>query len=132
MNFLLLRLHQFIPAIIWFFISLILLCLPGSTIPKYPWLALIHADKWIHIALFGILCFLCSFPLRSSTLSQQQKKKWFVLITLAGITYGTIMEFVQDQWIPNRSFELMDIAADSTGCALALFYSFRKFMRGGL
>lgn len=58
--------------------------------------------------------------------------RWFILITVLGIAYGTVMEFVQDQWIPNRSFELMDIAADSAGSLLALFYSFRKFLREGL
>jgi len=123
---------QFIPAIAWFIISLILLCLPGSTIPKYPWLALIHADKWIHIGLFGVLCFLFSFPFRKSSLSNGKKRKWFILITVLGILYGTAMEFVQENWIPNRSFEVLDIVADSTGCLLALFYSFRKFLREGL
>jgi VanZ family protein len=126
------RFKQFIPAITWFIISLVLLCLPGSTIPKYPWLAVIHADKWIHITLFGILCFLFSFPFSQSSLTIPEKKKGFVLITLSGIIYGTIMEFVQDQWIPNRSFEVLDIVADSAGCGLALIYSFRKFLRGGL
>lgn len=123
---------QFIPAMVWFALSVVLLCLPGSAIPKYSWLALIHADKWIHITLFFILCFLFSFPLKKSSLAKNEKLKWFVLITLAGIAYGTLMEFVQDRWIPNRSFELLDIVADSTGSALALIYSLRKFLRGGL
>ena len=123
---------QFIPAIAWFVLSLVLLCLPGSTIPKYPWLALIHADKWVHITLFFILCFLFSFPIKRSSLTKNEKLKWFVLITLAGIAYGTLMEFVQDRWIPNRSFEVLDIVADGTGSTLALVYSWRKFLRGGL
>lgn len=123
---------QFIPAIAWFVLSLVLLCLPGSTIPKYPWLALVHADKWIHIILFFILCFLFSFPIKRSSLTKNEKLKRFVLITLAGIAYGTLMEFVQERWIPSRSFEVLDIVADSTGSALALVYSWRKFLRGGL
>ena len=52
---------KLIPAIGWFIVSLILLCLPGSAIPKYPWLSAIYADKWVHIFMFGMLSFLfCS------------------------------------------------------------------------
>jgi len=50
---------------------------------------------------------------------------------LGGIVYGTIMEFVQKYWIPNRSFEILDIAADSVGCLLAYLYSRRRFLQGG-
>ncbi len=131
-NFIELVFKQFLPAIAWFIISLILLCLPGSAIPKYSWLALIHADKWIHIALFGILCILFSFPFRKSSLSNQSIGRIFLLITALGILYGTAMEFVQEKWIPNRSFEVLDIVADSTGCILAVLYSFRNFLRKGL
>jgi hypothetical protein len=122
-----LRFQSFIPAILWFICSLILLCLPGSSIPKYPWLAMIHADKWIHISLFFILCCLFSYPFRKSDTSLVKRKNWFFLILVGGILYGTIMEFVQERWIPNRSFELLDIAADSVGCLLAFLYVNKKF-----
>ncbi|MES2331953.1 MAG: VanZ family protein [Bacteroidota bacterium] len=123
--------NRFIPAIAWFILLLILLCLPGSTIPKYPWLATIHFDKWVHISLFFILCFLFCRPFRNSNQTNEQRKKWFVWILLSGILYGTIMEFVQKYWIPNRSFEVWDIAADSVGCLLAYWYSSRKFLQRG-
>ena len=116
---------KFIPAVIWFIISLILLCLPGSTIPKYPWLNAIYADKWVHIFLFGMLCFLFCYPVRVSSLNIYNKKKWFLYILLNGIAYGTIMEFVQKYWIPNRSFEIWDIVADSCGCLLGVGISLR-------
>jgi VanZ family protein len=120
---------RFIPAITWFLFTLVLLCLPGSTLPKYPWLAVIHADKWVHIFLFFVLCFLFGWPLRSGAYSHVQLKKWFLLIALSGIVYGTIMEFVQKYWIPDRSFELGDILADSTGSLLAYFYCIKKWLR---
>ncbi len=122
---------RFIPAIGWFILSLILLCLPGSTIPKYPWLATIYADKWVHITLFFILCFLFVRPFRKSGYKDLQRKKWFLGIVLGGIAYGTIMEFVQKYWIPNRSFEILDIAADSVGCLLAYLYSLKRFLQKG-
>jgi hypothetical protein len=83
---------SFLPAIGWFFLSLILLCLPGSHVPKYPFLSLIYADKWIHIGLFGMLCFLFNHPLGKSSWSIISKKRGFLLISLGGIFYGTVME----------------------------------------
>lgn len=120
--------RRFIPAIAWFAISLILLCLPGSAIPKYPWLTVVHADKWIHITLFFILCLLFTWPFRLSSLDSSKRKQSFLLILFGGIAYGTLMEFVQKYWIPNRSFELGDIAADSVGSLLAYWYSVRRFL----
>jgi VanZ family protein len=81
--------------------------------------------------MFFILCFLFSWPLSKSNLPGSKLKKWFLVIALSGIAYGTTMEFVQKYWIPNRSFELLDIMADSIGCLLAFVYSWRKFLRRG-
>lgn len=46
------------------------------------------------------------------------------MITGIGIGYGIAMEFVQKYWVINRSFEKMDILADSVGCLLALAFSY--------
>lgn len=120
---------RFLPAITWLILSLVLLCAPGSVIPKYPWLEQIYADKWVHIILFFVLCFLFSYPFRFSNNNSTFRRNWFLLILLCGMAYGTSMEFVQKYWIPNRSFEIWDIVADSIGCLLAYFYAVKKFMR---
>jgi VanZ family protein len=120
-------LPRFIPAIVWWLFSLVLLTLPGSRFPKYPWLATIHADKWIHIFLFGMLCLLFCFPFRNSDHSRSLKQQWFFRILLLVIAYGIIMEFVQDAWVVNRSFELADIAADTAGALLGWGWSRKKF-----
>ena len=77
--------------------------------------------------MFGILCFLFNRAYSKIILNRSTLKKYFLAVTLAGIAYGTTMEFVQKYWIPNRSFELLDILADSIGCLLALLYCRRKF-----
>jgi VanZ family protein len=119
--------RRLIPAIAWFIVSLILLCLPGSALPKYSFLATIHADKWVHIFMFGVLCFLFCRAVNTISLPTKNAEKHFVLIMLMGIAYGIVMEFVQKWWIPNRSFELTDILADATGCVLGWLYSRNKF-----
>lgn len=122
---------SFLPAILFFILTVILLCLPGSTLPKSRWLADIHADKIAHIGMFGLLCVLWSMPLRSGVVSIKQKKQWFGRILCAGIAYGVAMEFVQKYFIPNRSFEIMDIIADSTGCLTGYLVSRWKLLGGG-
>lgn len=45
------------------------------------------------------------------------------------IGYGIGIEFIQDAFIPDRSFELMDIVADATGSFIFLggyFYFMRR------
>ncbi len=116
---------RFLPAIVWFFGILFLLCLPGSTIPKYPWLALIHADKLLHITLFFLLCFLFTSPFKNQGLSKRSMRLILSLITVLGVLYGVILEFVQERWILNRSFEVNDILADASGCLLSFIYWIR-------
>jgi VanZ family protein len=111
-----LKFKSFIPGIAWLLLVTGLLCLPGSTIPKNSFLALLHADKWVHIVLFGMLFLLFAYPLRWS--AHEKKDRWMFLIALLGILFGVAMEFVQKYWVINRSFELRDIVADSAGCVL--------------
>lgn len=112
-------------------VSLILLGAPGSAIPKYSWLTLPYADKWVHCLLFFILVFLFAWPLKLAEYTTLQRKKYFFLLALGGIAFGTLMEFIQDKWIPNRSFEIADIMADSCGCIAAYIYSLRNFLQKG-
>jgi VanZ family protein len=67
--------------------------------------------------MFGILVFLFLLPLK-----QAWNKIAFLktAITIAGIAllYGIAMEYVQKNFIPNRSFDVGDIIADGIGSFL--------------
>jgi VanZ like family len=120
---------SFIPAITWFIISFILLTLPGSSFPKENWFSKIWLDKWIHIGMFAILVTLwCRAMLKKYPVGAGLRKL-FIWIGLIGITYGIGMEFVQKYFIPNRSFELGDIAADATGCVLGVIFSIGRYIK---
>lgn len=80
--------------------------------------------------MFSGLVFLFARPFQYSGWPDRKKHRLFGRILIAGIAYGILMEFVQKYWIPNRSFELADIIADSGGCLLGYVVSRRLFSAG--
>ncbi len=123
-----LRFVQFIPALVIFTISFYLFTLPGNQIPQIDWMDNINGDKIVHAGLFAALGFWFGFPFRRSTITQTKRKLWFVIILIVGVLYGTAIEFIQRDYIPNRSFDLLDILSDSIGCLVAFVCSLKYFL----
>jgi VanZ family protein len=122
------KLH-FLPGFIFLGMSLFLLTLPGSSVPSgWFFIHIPQFDKIVHIGMFGMLCILFHFPAFTSPLSGRQKLGWYWLISIAGILYGVVMEFVQRDLVANRSFEGADILADMVGSlgALAIALSLKR------
>lgn len=111
--------RKFIPGIAWFFVVLFLMCLPGEDLPSTDWLHINYFDKWLHISVFGLLVFLFCWPFYSSVFGHKARKYYFIKIALAFSVWGLIIEFIQKFFIPGRSFDLLDWAADSTGAFLS-------------
>lgn len=121
---------KFIPGIAWFFIVLFLMCIPGSDLPKVDdWLHRIYFDKWIHIGVFGLLCLLFCYPFNHSGLEVRKRIRIFILIALGISLYGFITELIQKYWIPGRSYDLLDWAADTLGAMIAFLISRRRFVK---
>jgi VanZ family protein len=122
------KLH-FLPGFLFLGLSLFLLTLPGSSVPSgWFFIHIPQFDKIVHIGMFGMLCILFHFPAFTSPLSGRQKLGWYWLISIAGILYGVVMEFVQRDLVANRSFEGADILADMVGSlgALAIALSLKR------
>jgi VanZ family protein len=114
------------PALTWFFITTVLLCLPGSALPKENWFSKIWLDKWVHIGLFAIMVFLwCRVIINM----EGKKIQFFLQIAFYFFLYGIIMEFVQKYFIPNRSFDAGDILADGIGSGIGLFFSTKLYKK---
>ncbi len=120
---------KFLPGITWFFIVLVLTCLPGGDMPKVGWLDKIYFDKWVHIGLFGGLTFLFCWPFYKSDFSTQMRINYFIKIAIAASIWGLIIEFIQRFYIAGRSFELLDWASDSLGALIALWFCLKKFIK---
>ena len=113
---------RILPALTWVIIVTVLLCLPGSALPKENWFDKIWLDKWIHLILFLIMVYLwCQYV----SASGGEKIRYFRQIAIYFFLYGIAMELVQKYFIPNRSFDLKDILADGLGCSIGLLISGR-------
>ena len=110
-------------AICWLICASVLFFLPGSALPKENWLDKIYFDKWVHFGLFAMLVFLWRFSFPShSTFSN-----WAIL--LLALSYGFSVEFIQKFWIPGRSFDLTDVAADMTGAIAGLIFWLNRYRK---
>ena len=111
---------KFIPGIAWFFLVLILICLPGDDLPKTgDWMAAIYFDKWVHVGLFFILTFLFMIPICKSKLPEKIKWNVVIKIALSACIWGITTEFIQKFFIVGRAFDLFDWAADTAGIFFA-------------
>jgi len=117
------QISKFIPGIAWFFLVLVLVCIPGYDLPKVDnWLIEINFDKFIHVGLFAVLAYLFMYPLEKTALPKIEKWQYTIKITMATAVWGLTTELIQKFFIPGRSFNLTDWAADGFGGLIALIY----------
>ncbi len=122
------KIIKFIPGIAWFFVVLVLLCMPGKDVPSVGWLDKIYFDKWVHCGIFGLLALLFMLPIALSKIDNKEKLQFFIRIALVTALWGITSEFIQKYWIPGRSFDLLDWAADSLGALIAFAFCRIKFL----
>jgi hypothetical protein len=107
----------------WTVITIILLCLPGSDLPHSGFIDSIrNLDKLIHLVLFGGIVVLWGTWSHLRTSNDQEWFKFVCGATLATITLGIAMEYVQLYLIPNRDFDKADISADIAGAIAGFGY----------
>ena len=114
---------KFIPGIAWFFLILVAISIPGYDLPEVDqWLIEINYDKLIHVFLFAVLAYLFMLPVVRSGLPVTEKWHWLIKITIATVIWGITTELIQKFFIPGRSFNLSDWAADGLGGVFVLIY----------
>jgi VanZ family protein len=87
------------------------------------WMALISFDKWVHTGLFAVLLFLWN-----TSFNKGIKFFEFYLLLFA-VLFGLSVEIIQREWIPNRSFDLYDLAADTLGSIIGLVIWWRVYKK---
>ena len=104
----------------WTIFIQIILCLPGSTLPDTGGMFSIpDLDKVIHIIIFGAFVGLWCYYLSQKGISQKRLRYAFFYIFLLAAFNGIVIEYVQKNFIPNRSFDQGDIIADILSAGIA-------------
>jgi VanZ family protein len=104
----------------WFALTTYLLVIPGDALPKTNLISIPYFDKLVHIGLFAILSALWLKSLKNRSITID------LIVVLGTIAYGVAMEFVQRDFVANRSFDVMDILADALGALLG-FLVIKRF-----
>jgi VanZ family protein len=124
------HISKFIPGIAWFFLVLILICIPGFDLPKVDkWLIEINFDKLIHVGLFAVLAYLFMYPLNRLNLTAKERWQYAIRIAIATVIWGVTTELIQKFFIPGRSFTLGDCISDGLGGIVALIYYRKRFSK---
>ena len=121
--------RYFLPATVFFLISVVLLTLPGSAFPEENWMGDLQVDKIVHIGMFGILTFLLCWGFWKNGKTNPKNFRYFLISAIAAFVYGIIMEYVQRDFIVNRSFDIGDIIADGVGAATGFLFSWYRFIK---
>jgi VanZ family protein len=112
---------RYTAAVMYFLFITVMFCLPGSVLPHEDWLSKIYFDKWVHIGFFVVLLLLWLWAL-------MPERKGAVWLLVAAVLYGITIEVVQYYFIPNRSFDLTDWAADTIGSFIGLWF-WRRYIK---
>jgi VanZ family protein len=97
--------------------------IPGSDLPTT---SIPSADKWVHICLYGVFGLLC-FRAVSGSFALTVRKA-LVTSVLMVLLYG-ISDEVHQVWVPRRSPDPMDVAADVTGGIAGALLAAWRFTR---
>jgi hypothetical protein len=105
----------------WTIITIVLLCLPGSSIPGEGFVFNIpNLDKIVHVILFGGIVLFWGGHYAFRPERSQGWQKLVILLAILSAGLGVVLEYVQFYFIPQRSFDTYDIVADTSGALAAM------------
>ncbi|WP_264898268.1 VanZ family protein [Sediminibacterium sp. TEGAF015] len=110
---------------LFFITSFVVFTLPASRVPRIYWINIPHFDKLIHAGIFISLCSSAYLWLVNSFPDFERRIAWTIVLAMG--FYGILIEFIQANFIPGRSFEILDILADLAGCMV--FWGFRFIIK---
>jgi len=122
--------RYWVSVVLWAAIILILCGMPPQDVEKIKLFEIPYQDKIVHFMLYFVLALLVMALLTlNSTL---RKTRWTYLLTiLICLLYGWIIEVFQRTFFPGRSFEWMDVVADTAGAVIGvlLYRSISSFVK---
>ena len=112
--------RKFFPFIVWTALIFALCSMPGKAIPKINWLELLSFDKFVHASIFFVEQILFMRALLSLNEGNFFKQNFKWVSVLFCIAYGGWLEIMQYYIFSERSGDILDFIANSTGCITGL------------
>lgn len=112
----------------WALLIISLSLTPGKNMPELSVWNIITFDKVAHAFVYCIFVLLAVIGLKKQHSYMKLRFNALFYAFLAGFLLSFIIELIQI-YVPGRSFELLDIVANTFGCSmgLVLFYFIYKF-----
>ena len=109
-------------AMLWALLIFILCAIPGKDFPDVSYFELLEPDKWIHASLFFVLevLLIWGFALQSSFNILNRFPK--LISAVLSITYGISLELMQQAFFIDRTADIFDVAANTTGTILGIIF----------
>ena len=118
-------------AYLWAIIATGLCGTNGQSLPHFDFTSIIRIDKIAHLLLFGTETYLIAIASKKSN-SNRSNFKIILPAFLIGSVFGIMIEILQATVFINRSFDYLDMLANTIGCGIAwiiLNWKFKK-LRG--
>ncbi|MBL7883771.1 MAG: VanZ family protein [Bacteroidia bacterium] len=112
-------------AMLWALFILILCGIPGRDIPHIHFLELLSFDKVVHAGIFFVLFILTAIGLELQTKYSFNNNVSKLYAAAFCIVYGASTEIMQGIIFTERSADVFDFIANTTGCFIA-FYFYKK------
>jgi glycopeptide antibiotics resistance protein len=107
-------------AMLWALIILILCGIPGKDIPHISFLELLSVDKFVHAGIFFVLILLTIRGLVLQIKYAVLKEKAKIIAAFICIAYGGLLEVMQGTLFKERSADVYDFIANTSGCLVGL------------
>jgi len=118
---------------VWAAIILVLCGMPPQDVDKVKFFDLPYMDKIVHFALYFVLAMLVMAVLTLN--SHLKTSRWTYIITITiCLLYGWLIEVLQRAFFPGRSFEWLDVVADTAGAVVGvlLYKKVSRWVKGGV
>lgn len=110
-------------ALLWAMLIFVLCAIPGKDIPFGGIWDILSLDKFIHAALFFIQSVLLIHGFSKQTQTNLFYKNVKILAVILCVMYGGSLELMQGAFFKDRTADIFDFAANSSGAVLgALLY----------
>ncbi len=103
--------HNFF-GIIWLLIITAVCLIPGRNVPQPPYFSF---DKLFHAVIFGCLAFQLIIGFKKQYTFKRLRYHAVPISIFFSVFYGLFMELLQGMIFPDRSFEMMDVLANTIG-----------------